>query len=146
MSAQALAFITSICYAAALVAARRGLEYSTPATVTLLSILMQNLLLWSAVFLTGGVHAVPWQGVLLFTVVGTFQLAVRLLAYTDVEKIGASRSAALQSVSPLISATIAIALLRETTTLLIALGTLLVVGGIILISRRPERQFPGFRR
>ena len=146
MSAQTLAFITSICYAAALVAARRGLVYSTPATVTLVSILMQNGLLWSAVFLTGGVHAVPWQGVLLFTVVGTFQLAVRLLAYTGVEKIGASRSAALQSVSPLISATIAIALLRETTTLLIALGTLLVVGGIILISWKPERQFSGFRR
>src|SRR5207247_5318438 len=82
MSAQALAFITSIAYASALVSARRGLQYSTPTTVTLVSILMQNLLLWAAVFLTGGVHAVPWQGVLLFTVVGIVQLAVRLLAYT----------------------------------------------------------------
>src|SRR5947209_10413966 len=87
MSAQALAFITSIAYASALVSARRGLQYSTPTTVTLVSILMQNLLLWAAVFLSGGVHAVPWQGVLLFTVVGILQLAVRLLAYETVSQL-----------------------------------------------------------
>lgn len=146
MSAQLIAFITSICYASALVSARRGLKYSTPTTVTLISILMQNVLLWSAVFLIGGAHAVPLEGVLLFTVVGIFQLGVRLLAYTGVEKIGASRSSALQSISPLISAAIAIAVLGETITLLIAGGTLLVVIGIVLVSWKPEQQLPGFRR
>jgi drug/metabolite transporter, DME family len=146
MSPQLLAFITSIAYASALVSARRGLKYSTPTTVTLVSILMQNLLLWSAVLLTGGVHAVPWQGIALFTIVGIFQLAVRLLAYTGVEKIGASRSSALQSISPLVSATIAIVILRETTSLLIIAGTFLVVIGIVLVSWKPEQQLPGFRR
>jgi drug/metabolite transporter, DME family len=146
MSAQGLAFITSVCYASALVSARRGLNYSTPTTVTFVSIVMQNVLLWSAVFLTGGVHAVPWEGVLLFTIVGVFQLGVRLLAYTGVEKIGASRSSALQSVNPLISAAIAVTILRETATELIIAGTLLVVIGIVLVSWKPERQLPGFRR
>jgi drug/metabolite transporter, DME family len=146
MSAQTLAFITSLCYASALVSARHGLKYSTPTTVTLVSILMQNLLLWSAVFLTGGVHDVPWEGVALFALVGVFQLGVRLLAYTGVEKIGASRSSALQSINPLISAAIAIIILREQTTLLIVSGTLLVVLGIILLSWKPERQLAGFRR
>src|SRR2546430_2071970 len=116
MSAQFLAFITAISYASALVSARRGLKYSTPTTVTLVSILMQNVLLWSAVLLTGGVHSVPLEGILLFTLVGITQLGVRLLAYTGVEKIGASRSSALQSISPLISATLAIAMLHQTTT------------------------------
>ena len=144
-TAQLLALICSVFYASALVSARAGMHYSTPTTVTLVSILMQNLLLWSAIFVTGGVHAVPLAGVLLFTLVGLFQLAVRLLAYTGVEKIGASRSSALQSVSPLISAAIAITFLGEPTTLLIILGTLLVVIGIVLISWKPERQFPDFR-
>ena len=146
MSPQLLAFITAISYASALVSARRGLEYSTPTTVTLVSILMQNLLLWSAVFLTGGVHAVPFEGVLLFSLVGITQLAVRLLAYTGVEKIGASRSAALQSVSPLISAVLAIIMLHETTAMLIIVGTVLVVIGIILVSWKPEKEHPDFRR
>ena len=144
-TAQLLALICSVFYASALVSARAGMHYSTPTTVTLVSILMQNLLLWFAIFVTGGVHAVPLAGVLLFTLVGLFQLAVRLLAYTGVEKIGASRSSALQSVSPLISAAIAITFLGEPTTLLIILGTLLVVIGIVLISWKPERQFPDCR-
>ena len=92
--AQILALITSVFYGVALVSARAGMRHSTPTTVTLVSILMQNLLLWSAVFITGGVHAVPLAGILLFSLVGIFQLGVRLLAYTGVEKIGASRSSA----------------------------------------------------
>jgi drug/metabolite transporter, DME family len=145
-TAQVLALITSIFYSSALVSARAGMRYSTPTTVTLVSILIQNLLLWSAIFVTGGVHTVPLIGILLFTVVGIFQLGVRLLAYTGVEKIGASRSSALQSVSPLISAAIAVAILGEPTTLLIVLGTCLVVAGIVLISWKPERQLANFRR
>jgi drug/metabolite transporter, DME family len=145
-TAQLLALITSVLYASALVSARAGLRYSTPTTVTLFSILMQNLLLWSAVFASGGVHAVPLAGVLLFTVVGIFQLGVRLLAYTGVEKIGASRSSALQSISPLVSATIAVMVLGEEPSVLIVLGTVLVVAGIVLVSWKPEQQLAAFRR
>jgi DME family drug/metabolite transporter len=145
-TAQILALITSVLYASALVSARAGMRYSTPTTVTLVSILMQNALLWTAVFATGGVHAVPLAGIVLFTVVGIFQLGVRLFAYTGVEKIGASRSSALQSVSPLFSATIAIVVLGEQTSALITLGTFLVVLGIVLVSWKPERQLSSFRR
>ena len=107
---------------------------------------MQNLLLWSAVYASGGVHEVPLAGILLFTVVGIFQLGVRLLAYTGVEKIGASRSSALQSISPLVSAIIAVTILGEQPSLLIVLGTVLVVGGIVLVSWKPEQQLAAFRR
>ena len=145
-TAQLLALITSVLYASALVSARVGLRYSTPTTVTLFSILMQNVLLWSAVFVSGGIHAVPAVGVLLFSLVGIFQLGVRLLAYTGVEKIGASRSSALQSISPLVSASIAVTILGEQPSLLIVLGTVLVVAGIVLVSWKPEEQLAAFRR
>ena len=145
-TAQVLALITSVFYASALVSARLGLRYSTPTTVTLVSILMQNVLLWTAVLLVGRVHRVPIAGIVLFTLVGIFQLGVRLFAYTGVEKIGASRSSALQSVSPLISATIAIIILGERTSPLIIVGTLLVVTGIVLVSWKPEEQLSEFRR
>ncbi|HEV8725725.1 MAG TPA: DMT family transporter [Candidatus Binatia bacterium] len=145
-TAQVLALITSVLYASALVSARAGMRYSNPTTVTLVSILMQNLILWTAVLLTRGVPAVPVAGILLFTLVGIFQLGVRLFAYTGVAKIGASRSSALQSVSPLISAAIAITMLGEQTSLLIIVGTVLIVVGIILISWKPKQQLPGFHR
>jgi drug/metabolite transporter, DME family len=143
--AQCFALSTAICYAAALVSSRLGLRSSTPDTVTLVSILVQNVTLWSAVFLTGGIPTVSWVAVGIFCIVGTFQMGVRLFAYTGVLKIGASRSSALQSVSPLISASIAIAVLREPATSLIIAGTLLVVGGIVLVSWKSERELPSFR-
>jgi len=145
-TAQLLALLTSVLYASALVSARAGLRYSTPTTVTLVSILMQNLLLWTGVFATGGVPAAPLAGIFLFSLVGIFQLGVRLLAYTGVEKSGASRSSALQSISPLVSATIAITLLGEEPSPLIVLGTILIVAGIVLVSWKPEQQLGGFRR
>ena len=145
MSAQLLASITAVLYAAALLSSRIGLKYSTPDTVTLVSILVQNVTLWSAVYFTGGIPAVSWIAVGIFCIVGTFQMGVRLLAYTGVLKIGASRSSALQSVGPLFSATIAVTFLREPVTALIVAGTFLVVSGVVLVSWKAEREIPSFR-
>lgn len=145
MSPQVLALITSVSYAAALVCSRLGLRYSTPTTVTLVSILIQNLVLWTALFSLTGLPPVAWLSVALFCIAGVFQLGVRLLAYTGVLKIGASRSSALQSINPLISATIAIPFLQESVTALILAGTLLVVAGIILVSWKAEQELPSFR-
>jgi drug/metabolite transporter (DMT)-like permease len=145
MSPQILALITAISYAGALVASRRGLQYSTPDMVTWVSILVQNVTLWTAVFATGGIPSVSWVAVGIFCIVGTFQMGVRLLAYTGVLKIGASRSSSLQSISPLIAATIAIMILKEPAGSLIIAGTLLVVCGVVLVSWKAERELPSFR-
>ena len=145
MSPQLLALFCSMSYAGALVSSRLGLRYSTPTTVTLVSILVQNVALWSAVFLTGGIPAAAPIAIGLICIVGIFQLGVRLLAYTGVLKIGASRSSALQSISPLVSATIAIAVLGETTTPPIVGGTFMVIAGVVLVSWKTEREIAGFR-
>lgn len=145
MPAQFIALLTAICYASALVSARRGLRYSTPATVTCVSVLVQTVTLWGALFLSGGIPEVSRTPVLLFVVVGVTQLGVRLLAYTGVHRIGASRSSALQATSPLIAAGIAILFLHERPGAAVAAGTVLVVIGIILVSWRSEEQIPTFR-
>lgn len=131
-------------YAGALISSRLGLRYSTPTTVTLVSILVQNGALWTAVFLSGGIPAVAPIAIGLICIVGIFQLGVRLLAYTGVLKIGASRSSTLQSISPLVSATIAIAVLGETTTPPIVGGTFMVIAGVVLVSWKAEREIAGF--
>ncbi len=48
--------------------------------------------------------------------------------------------------SPLFSAAIAVTILGEETSLLILLGTVLIVGGIVLVSWKPEEQLRDFRR
>jgi uncharacterized membrane protein len=136
--AQLFACVTAICYAAALVSSRLGLRYSTPDTVTLVSILVQNVMLWSAVYWTGGMPKVSAVAVGIFCIVGLFQMGVRLFAYTGVLKIGASRSNSLQSISPLIAATIDYHPGEPATPLIIA-GTVLVVGGIVWFPGRRNR-------
>ena len=145
MPAQLIALLTSISYATALVSARRGLNHSTPATVTYVSVVMQNVLLWSAIFLTGRIPPVSLTAVGLFFIVGVTQFGVRIFAYTGVHKIGASRSSALQAVSPLIATIIAVVVLSERPGLLVIAGTLLVVGGIVLLSWKAEKEIPTFR-
>lgn len=146
MPPQMIALVTAVSYASALISARRGLKYSTPASVTCFSVVIQNVALWSAVFLTGGIPRVSPVAVLVFIVVGIFQLGVRLFSYTGVQRIGASRSSALQAMSPLISASIGITWLRERPSPEVVMGTLLVVAGVVLVSRKPEEAVPNFRR
>src|SRR5262249_34942217 len=142
---QLLALLTSIFYATTLVSARRGLRYSTPITVTSVSIVVQNVLLWGGVFLTGGIPTVAPTALWLFILVGVTQFAVRMFSYTGVNKIGASRSSALQSVSPIVSTLIAIAFLGERPHAGVLVGTALVVGGIALLSGKAKRHIAGFR-
>lgn len=121
------------------------MRYSTPITVTCVSVIVQVVALWGAILATGGIPKVELLPVLLIVLVGATQLGVRLFAYTGVQKIGASRSSALQSTSPLISSGIAIALLGERVSGGIILGTVLVVCGIVLLSWRPDEVIPSYR-
>jgi DME family drug/metabolite transporter len=145
MTPQLLALFTSFFYASTLVSARVGFRYSTPIMVTSVSVVTQNILLWSAVFLTGGIPQVAATPLLLFAFVGVTQFGVRIFSYTGVQKIGASRSSALQSVSPVISTAIAVAALRERPHPGVIVGTLLVVGGIALLSRKGKNHVTAFR-
>ncbi len=145
MRAQTLALLTSIFYATTLVSARKGLQYSTPITVTSVSVLTQNVLLWGGLFWSGGIPRVAPVAFWIFVLVGVSQFGVRMFSYTGVNKIGASRSSALQSVSPLVSTLIAMIFLHEQPHAGVLAGTVLVVGGIALLSGRAKRQIAGFR-
>src|SRR5712692_980935 len=145
MTPQLLALLTSFFYASTLVSARYGLRYSTPITVTCVSVVTQNVLLWSAVFLTGGIRSVSSTALLLFVLVGVTQFAVRMFSYTGVHKIGASRSSALQSVRTLVNTTLAMIALHERPHPGVIAGTLLVVVGIVLLSLKGKKQIANFR-
>jgi drug/metabolite transporter (DMT)-like permease len=114
-------------------------------TAALTSAIVQNVTLWSIVFLTGGIPEVSPVAVILFIIVGILQLGTRLFAYTGVAKIGASRSSTLQATSPLVSTVIALTILQEEAGFAVLMGTLLVVTGIILISWRPKEQISNYR-
>lgn len=138
LTPQFIALGSAISYAASNLSARSGLRFSTPMTMTLVSLIVQTVVLWAAVFATGGIPCVPATALLAVVVVGAFMPLIRLLTYTGIAKIGASRAAGPRSTHPLFSALIAISLLNEEASPDILLGTVLVVGGIVTISRQRE--------
>jgi len=110
------------------------MQYSTPTTVTLVSLIVHTVTLWTAVFLSGGIPEVRATSVYLFIIAGILQPIIRLCTYTGVQKVGASRSGPIRSTHPMFGVFIAITILHEHATLPILLGVVCVVVGIVLIT------------
>jgi drug/metabolite transporter (DMT)-like permease len=142
---QLIALAAALSYAVSGIAARRGMQYSTPMTVTLVSVAVHAVTLWTAVLLTGGVPTVSWWVLFLFALTGTLQPIIRFLTYAGIFYVGASRGTTLRSAHPLFSTLLAILFLGERASAPVILGTLLIVAGITFISWQPETQKPSFR-
>jgi drug/metabolite transporter, DME family len=138
MPAQIIALLAAIAYALGFIFSKRGLRFSTPTTITFVSLLVQTVILFGIVFVYTGIPHTSALVFSLFVVAGILQAIVRQLTYIGIEKIGAARSGPIRASVPLWSAAIAILFLGEKMTATIAIGTLLVVGGILLISWRAD--------
>jgi drug/metabolite transporter, DME family len=142
---QLIALGAALSYAASGIAAKRGLRYSTPITVTLISVTIHAVTLSAALLLTGGIPAVSWWVLFLFALTGTLQPIIRLFTYAGIHYIGASRGTTLRGAHPLFSTSLAIIFLGEQATVPVIAGTVLIVGGITLISWQTEAQRASFR-
>lgn len=145
MPPQLIALFAALSYSVCIISARRGMKYSTPATVTLVSLIVHSFGMSAAVFLTGGIPDVSPVALGLFVLAGSLQPIIRMFTYTGVAKIGASRSYPLRATAPIFSALIAILFLREEASTAIVAGTLSVVIGVMLISWQPGEHMPSFR-
>jgi uncharacterized membrane protein len=100
--------------------------------------------LWTAVIATGGLGHVSPRGALFFMCAGLIgTVGGRLLRFVSIEKVGASIAAALINLNPFVSTALAIALLGESITVPIVIGTAVIVAGTTLLSLGGKRL--GFR-
>ena len=132
--AQAVAVACSMSYAASNIAARLGMKHSNPVTMTLVSFTTQTVVLGAYVLLSGNTPPLSYFPAILFIGIGFIMPIIRILSYTGVSTMGASRSVALRSSHPLFGSLFAILVLREEPTPLVLTGTILVVVGTFLIS------------
>jgi len=132
--AQAVAVACSMSYAASNIAARLGMKHSNPVTMTLVSFTTQTVVLGAYVLLSGNTPPLSYSPAILFIGIGFIMPIIRILSYTGVSTMGASRSVALRSSHPLFGSLFAIFVLTEEPTPLVLTGTILVVVGTFLIS------------
>lgn len=142
---QLIALAAALSYATSGISARRGLRYSTPLTVTLVSLTIHAAGLWTLLLLTTGVPRVSSWVLFLFFITGTLQPLIRLLTYAGIFYLGAARGTTVRGSHPLFSTTLAILFLGENPSLPVILGTVLIVGGVTLISWRSEAQRASYR-
>jgi drug/metabolite transporter (DMT)-like permease len=145
MLPQILALLAAISYALSFILSKLGMRYSTPITITFISLLLQTLVLFSVLLAVTGIPATSSFVFMMFVIAGVIQAVVRQLTYIGIQKIGAARSGPIRASVPLWSAAIAVFVLGEAMTWSIAAGTLLVVGGIVLISWRANDADRNFR-
>jgi drug/metabolite transporter (DMT)-like permease len=142
---QLIALAASLSYAASGISARRGLRYSTPITVTLVSLLVHAFGLGAVLLLTTGVPSVPPLVLLLFFITGTLQPVIRVFTYAGIFYMGASRGTTVRGCHPLFSTSLAIIFLGESANIWILAGTVLIVVGVALISWQPVSERAAYR-
>lgn len=134
-SVPAIALASAFVSASATVLLRRGLRHDGPYAAVWMNLAVGTVGLWLAVALTGGVGRPSLLGVTLFALAGLIgTVGGRLLRFIGIDLVGASITAALVNLSPLVSSALAILVLGEHVTLPIVLGTLVIVGGTMLLS------------
>lgn len=134
-SVPALALVAACCSAGATILIRQGLRRYGPYTGFWINLFVGTAALWVAVLLSGGPGRVSRSGVAFFVLSGLIgTVAGRLLRFISIETVGASITAALINLSPLVSTALAIVLLGEHVTAPVVIGTLVIVIGTTLLS------------
>jgi drug/metabolite transporter (DMT)-like permease len=101
--------------------------------------------LWTALLVFRGIPTVSWWVLFLFFLSGLLQPILRFLTYAGIHLVGAAAGTTLRGSHPLFSTSLAILFLGEPATLPILGGTVLIVGGVTLISWQSSQQNLAFR-
>jgi DME family drug/metabolite transporter len=125
----------ALCFSIAHILIRRGLVESNAMTGSFISLSMSAILLWLAVPFFVSVSALWNPAALIFVLAGIFAPGIgRTLSYVGIEKIGVARSVPIANSSPIFASIFAVVFLAETWVLQNVIGTLLVIGGVIVLS------------
>ncbi|HYJ16296.1 MAG TPA: DMT family transporter [Candidatus Limnocylindria bacterium] len=116
---------------------KKALRHSNPATGVISTLLINIVFLWTIAILFVPMANVTVASLLIFVGVGFFQPGLtRLLTYKGIDALGVAITDPIRASTPLFSAAMAIVFLGEEITLPIIVATLMIIGGITLLSWR----------
>ena len=128
-------FQGALCFSIAHILIRRGLIESNAMTGSFISLSMSAGLLWLVLPFFAPLSALWTPAVLIFVAAGIFAPGIgRTLSYVGIEKIGVARSVPIANSSPIFASIFAVIFLAEAWVLQNIVGTLLVIGGTMVLS------------
>jgi len=128
-------FQAALCFSIAHILIRRGLVESNAMTGSFISLSMSAAVLWLLLPFFAPLSALWTPASLIFVVAGIFAPGIgRTLSYVGIEKIGVARSVPIANSSPIFASIFAVIFLAEAWVLQNIFGTLLVIGGTIVLS------------
>jgi drug/metabolite transporter, DME family len=128
-------FQGALCFSIAHILIRRGLVESNAMTGSFISLSMSAVLLWILVPFFAPLSALWSPAVLIFVIAGIFAPGIgRTLSYVGIEKIGVARSVPIANSSPIFASIFAVTFLAEAWVPQNIAGTLLVIGGTMVLS------------
>jgi uncharacterized membrane protein len=137
--AEAFALASGFFSAVNMILLKKGLARSNVITAIVVSLTINVIVFWTLVWMVVP-HEEIWRAELfIFILVGLIQPGgTRFLSYLSVQKVGVAITAPLRATTPLFSSLFAILILGENLTVPVAVGTLLVVSGVIIISLKDK--------
>lgn len=132
----ALALISALGFGATAVFARLGVQYVAVGPGTLVSLTVSTIVTAAitVAFQSADLVAITGTGLFLAFVVGLLSYPTgRLLSFTGVRLVGVARSSTIVGAAPLVATAIAVALAGESVTIPLLVGSVSIVGGMMLI-------------
>ncbi len=131
----------ALCYALAVVYARRALKGIAPLVQAFFATAFAGLAITAGAFLWESPQTLPaqpltWTALAVLGALGT-GLAYAVY-YTLIQTIGSTRASTVTYVAPVAGVVLGVAFLGEPLTWPLALGTLLVVGSVLAVNRRAK--------
>jgi len=133
MDAIALSLLSGLGFGSAAIFARIGMQGMSPLSSTLLSVIVSfcPTVVLALIFALSDIKALPAAALLWFFLLGVINfLGGRTSSYKAIGRIGASRTAAVQSTAAVFAAIFAITITGERPHFVVLLGTLAVVLGL----------------
>ena len=133
MDAIALSLLSGFGFGSAAIFARVGMQGMSPLSSTLLSVIVSfcPTVVLALIFAFSDIKALPAVALFWFFLLGVINfLGGRTSSYQAIGRIGASRTAAVQSTAAVFAAIFAITIIGERPHFVVLLGTLIVVSGL----------------
>jgi len=134
-----LALLASVMYSITLIFFRHGLEHGSPFMAVLLINVLVCIAGFFSSFLVEEIPTISTIATYWFVITGIVGFGIaHLFALVGIQRIGVNRSAPITASTPIWSVLFAIFFLKENPSFYVLLGTVLIAGGVWILSFKKE--------